>query len=192
MEWLSPIGNSRFDFSVRGFYSSVDSEVEKRGTYTETYYTYRRRWYRSQWGWGSPTIWDSYLYPTAHTRRRYYYYTETLEQENVAGECCVFWNPFRGKLFAPFAGVGVRLERMDGEDNDNDLNLSPVGRVGLDVNLGKWDVRCEGLFGDKSKEMIGSVGYDITSDIQLNAFADRLDVDLKDSVMFGVGLSFYL
>ena len=168
-ELNSPISDSQFDWNLRLFYLRVEST--ERRSYTSTYYTYGR--YRA--------------YRHTYT----YYYTDDVEQYNVGGEATGLWRPFRGKPFSPFVGAGLRYERFD-SDNDSGGDASVALRLGFLIDLKRFFITGEYIYGEDSNELIGDFSFRLTSRTELHVFVEKIEIDLDDSVAFGAGMSFAL
>ena len=190
LEYRRPLGNSAFDWSIRGFI--IEIEQEGSGSYTESYYTY---WYS----------WWSGMHRYRHYRTVYYYWDET--QRDIGVESFLLWVPFRGRTLEPFAGVGIRYESVHGsyysssrynwdEYSTDDSSACFVGRLGLKLNLGRLFLTGEYIVGSKvgdfdgTSELIGDIGIYLTRRMQLHVFAESVKIDLGSGTAFGGGLSF--
>ena len=168
IEYRSPLGNSPFDLSVRGFIAEVHEKWD--GPFYSAWYGYWRH-----------EAWDN-------------------EQHDKDFDALLIWNPFRGQILEPFAGVGIRYGTIDGSTSEDDYDswdrygarhghgskdfddsgVCLVGRFGLRLNLRRAVLTGEyivgGDVGDTSgtSELIFDLGFYVSKRMQLHVFAETV------------------
>jgi hypothetical protein len=183
-DWLS--------LDVRGLY--LYETHEDSGTYQESYYSYY-----------SYYSWYSGWHYVPYRQTRTVYWDESYTYKTMLGDASLCANPWRGKMFDPFIGIGVRHARIDVEgeysegshyhDVDwDDSKTTLLLRIGALLNVGRFSVKGEYLHSTDKEvgpkgELIGSVGLLITQDCQFLVFTDYFMWEEDKSCHVGGGVS---
>ena len=175
VDWTRPLGNSPFDLNIRAFFLQVEKDYRYQSYYTTSWYSWWSGW---------------------HENRHYYWVDDTEYQADYGGEALCIWRPFRGRRLSPYAGVGLRAEKLSWKyggfesDYEDDSKASASGRFGLQLDLKRIYIVGEYIMGSESSELIGDISFYISGRCKLHAFVENVDLDLGSGTAFGGGLSF--